>query len=86
MTYIEEKRIKDAAKAKRSQVFEYQPVGFDIFRPCQGNTLTPGDRVVKVSLHGAPKNGTMGQCYVGDPETGQFICMVNVNSLTKVAR
>ncbi len=82
-TYAEEKKAKDAAKAKRSQKFEYRPVLFDMISL---TGLVPGDIVVKVQPHNAPRNGTMGMTYVGDPVTGEFIGMVCVNSLKKVVR
>lgn len=79
MTYQEERRIKDAEKARKAKKFRYEPVLFDqINRPA----MDPGAIVVKIQPHGCPRNGTMGMCYVGDPETGAFIGMVCLKSLT----
>ena len=33
-----------------------------------------------------PKNGTMGMCYIGNPDTGEFYGLVCVNSLVKTTR
>ena len=83
MTYAQEKRAKDAEKARRAKKFEYQPVLFDRM---SGVNLEAGAIVVKVQPHGTPRNGTMGMTYVGDPETGAFIGMVCLNSLTPVKK
>lgn len=64
------------------QLYEYQPVGWDIFDP--RTHLQRGDRVVKIQPAGTPKNGTMGHCFVGDPETRDFIGLVLVKSLRRV--
>ena len=85
MTYQEERRIKDAEKARKAKKYTYDPVLFDVINPpAQG--LEPGATVVKIQPHGCPRNGTMGMCYVGDPETGAFIGMVCLKSLTPVKR
>ncbi len=86
MSYRTEQAEKRAAKAKRSKRFVYKPVGMDRWdgpgaRERLGPILAKGDVVVKVQPHGCPRNGTMGQCYVGHPETGDFIGMVNLASL-----
>jgi hypothetical protein len=86
MTYQEEKKIKDAEKAKRSRVYRFEPVLFDRLNPPAGREIQPGDKVVKIQPYGCPKNGTMGMTYVGDPETGEFIGMVCLNSLVKAKR
>lgn len=65
-------------------VFEYQPVGWDIFDA--RTDLKPGDKVVKIQPAGCPRNGTMGHCFVGDPETEEFIGLVLVNSLKKARK
>ena len=83
-TYQQEKAVRDAAEAKKAQVYRYEPAGFDIFDP--KTTLRPGALVVKVQPYGCPKNGTMGQTYVGDSQTGTFIGMVALASLTKASR
>lgn len=58
----------------------YRPVGLDIFdaRPHQPKA---GTLVVKCQPEGAPKNGTMGHCYVADAETNKFYGLVLVKSL-----
>jgi len=62
-------------------LYQYDPNAWDKLRPCQGNQLQPGDIVKVINLPGAPKANTMGQCYVANPETGKFICMVSTGSL-----
>ena len=84
MTYQEEKRIKDAEKARKAKKYAYAPVLFDLMSAPVG--LNAGDIVVKIQPHGCPRNGTMGMCYVGHPETGAFIGMVCLKSLTPVKR
>ncbi len=64
----------------------YSPNGWDAFRPCRGNDLKPGTLVKVVNLPSAPRANTMGQCYVGDPTTGEFICMVSTGSLIPVSQ
>lgn len=80
MAYAQEKAKKDAAKAKKAKKYIYRPVMFDA---CDYSKLDliDGATVVKIQPYGCPKNGTMGMCYVGHPETGQFIGMVCANSL-----
>lgn len=85
MTYTshaEEQALKDAIKAKRATKYLYEPVGMDIFKPCQ-HSLKKGDIVVKVQPSQTPRNGTMGQCYVGDPISGEFRGMVSMASLIR---
>jgi hypothetical protein len=65
------------------QKYVFHPVGMDLFdrRPHQP---IPGTVVVKTHPgHGAPRNGTMGHCYVADAETGRFYGLVLVNSLVR---
>lgn len=81
MTYAEEKKAKDAAKAKKARKYVYDPVLFDRINP-PARGLEPGATVVKIQPHGCPRNGTMGMTYVGDPETGEFIGLVCLTSLT----
>lgn len=84
MTYAEERRQKAAEKAKRSKRYRFEPVPFDVINPPAGRNIAPGTEVVKITMTGAPSNGTMGMCYVGDPETGDFIGLVMLNSLVPV--
>ena len=64
--------------------FVFSPVGLDIFdrRP---NQPKAGTVVVKCQPAGAPKNGTMGHCFVEDAETGKFYGLVLLNSLKEVS-
>jgi hypothetical protein len=73
-------------KVRVNAVYTYSANGFDRFRPCQHNTLTEGQKVRVINLPGALKANTMGQCYVADPTTGEFICMVSTASLSKAVR
>ncbi len=70
-------------KVKKGQTYRYDPCGWDVVSPCKGNTLKKGDIVKVITLPSAPPPNTMGNCYVGDPKTGEFICMVKTNSLFK---
>lgn len=67
----------------KKQVFEFHPVGLDLFdkRP---HHPPVGTRVVKTQPAGCPKNGTMGHTFIADAETGKFIGLVLVKSLKKV--
>jgi hypothetical protein len=64
---------------KRARVFEYDPVGWDMFDP--KTDLQRGDRVQKTQPYGTPRNGTMGMCFVQDVESGEFKGLVMENSL-----
>ncbi len=65
---------------KRSRVYVFEPVGFDVFDAHRGQPA-PGARVVKTQPFGTPKNGTMGHVYVKDAETGEFYGLVLAASL-----
>jgi hypothetical protein len=71
-------------KVRTGSLYIYSPNLWDKFTACQGNSLQPGQIVRVINLPGAPKANTMGQCYVGDRETGKFICMVSTGSLEPV--
>lgn len=71
-------------KVRANSIYRYSANGLDRFVPCQGNALSEGQLVRVVNLPSAPKANTMGQCYVADPTTGKFICMVSTSSLSKV--
>jgi hypothetical protein len=59
----------------------YTPGGlFDLCSPA--STATAGQRVRVVNLHGCPRANTMGQCYIEDAATGEFLGMVCTSSLT----
>jgi hypothetical protein len=51
-------------RVRVNSIYRYNPVGWDVFRKCLGNTLTPGQLVRVINLPGAPPANTMGQCYV----------------------
>jgi len=68
-------------RVKPGSLYTYSPVGFDRVRPCTGNTLELDQIVRVISLPSAPRANTMGQCYVADPYTCKFICMVQTSSL-----
>ena len=60
-------------------VYVYRPVMLDLY---DGRTsLKAGDVVKVIDVYGAPKANTMGHCYVGNRDTGEFIGMVCCNSL-----
>jgi hypothetical protein len=50
------------------------------------HTCKDGDIVKVKNLYGCPPAGTMGQCHVVNPVTGQLYGMVSCNSLVPVAR
>lgn len=64
-----------------NSIYRYNPNGWDTLRPCQGNKLVHGQIVRVINLPMAPKANTMGQCYVAEPITREFICMVSTGSL-----
>jgi hypothetical protein len=78
-TYAEEKKIKDRANARKARKFIFEPVGLDRFEKCV--PIKRGTRVVKIQPYGCPRNGTMGHCYIGDADTGEFIGLVLLGSL-----
>jgi len=72
-------------RVRNGQLVRYTGASlYDRFRPCTGNNLQPGQIVRVCTLPSAPPPNTMGQCYVADPETGKFICMVSTGSLESV--
>lgn len=73
-------------KVRVGSRYVYNPSLWDSFRPCKGNTLKPGQIVKVINLPSAPPANTMGQCYVADPATGRFICMVSTSSLSPVKK
>lgn len=81
MTYAEERKQQAAAKARKAKRFRYEPVLFDTMNPPAGRSIEAGTIVVKIQPHGCPRNGTMGMTYIGDPDTGDFIGQVMLNSL-----
>ena len=71
-------------RVKVNALYKYAPVAWDVFRPCDGNNLVVGHVVRVINLPSAPKANTMGQCYVADPTTRRFICMVSTGSLAEL--
>ena len=63
--------------------YTFDPVGHDLFSPT-GWAPKSGTVVVKTQPHNAPRNGTMGHCYVKDADTDEFYGLVLVNSLVVV--
>ena len=59
--------------------YYYDPVPID--RIDSKFELATGTKVKVINLRGCPKANTMGHCYIGDAETGEFIGMVCTNSL-----
>lgn len=70
-------------KVRVNSNYRYIASGWDRIRPVSNNSLSDGDIVKVINLPGAPPANTMGQCYVADPATGKFICMVSTSSLEK---
>ncbi len=68
-------------RVRVNSIYRYNPNGWDKLRPCQGNTLSAGDIVRVGNLSSAPPANTMGQCYVFNPFTREFLCMVSTGSL-----
>ena len=67
-------------KVRVGSKYVYNPKGFDLFDP---KVKLAAGTVVKVgNLPNAPKANTMGQCYVFDVNTDEFIGMVSTGSLT----
>lgn len=66
-------------KVRVNQKLVYVPNMLDAI---DGKTnLKKGDLVKVINVRGCPPANTMGHCYVGHPETGEFIGMVSTNSL-----
>jgi hypothetical protein len=72
MTAQEEKKKRDAEKAKRSRVYRFEPVLFDRLNPPAGRDIKPGELVVKIQPYGCPRNGTMGMCYAAIETQGNL--------------
>jgi hypothetical protein len=66
-------------KVRAGEVLFYVPCLLDI---ADGRTgLEVGERVKVITLHGCPRPNAMKHCFVGDPETGDFIGLVCNSSL-----
>lgn len=61
--------------------YRYNPCLLDQLCGTAGNTLKGGEVVRVINLPSAPPANTMGQCYVANPATGEFIAMVSTSSL-----
>lgn len=68
-------------RVKTNSLYRYNPNGWDSIHPCIGNSLNFGQIVRVINLPMAPKANTMGQCYVADPITKKFICLLSTGSL-----
>jgi hypothetical protein len=66
-------------KVRVNQKLVYVPNGLDTIDA--RTNLKKGDLVKVINMPGCPKANTMGHCYVGHPETGEFIGLVSTNSL-----
>lgn len=75
---------EDMMRVRTGGLYRYNPNGWDFIRPCSGNMLSLGQVVVVINLPSAPRANTMGQCYVGKPNTKEFICMLSTGSLEKL--
>lgn len=64
----------------KPRVYEFHPVGLDAWEK-RPHLPPPGTLVVKTTVRGGPKNGTMGHCFIAHADTGRFIGLCLVNSL-----
>jgi hypothetical protein len=78
-------RRRNEMASKTEAVFEFHPVGVDLWDR-RSHQPEPGARVVKTQPYGCPRNGTMGHCYVKDAETGVFHGLVLLSSLVAAGR
>lgn len=69
-------------KVRAGSCYTFRRNGFDLF--WSHANVADGQVVRVVNLPSAPKCNTMGQCHVRDAQTGAFLGMVDVRSLTKV--
>lgn len=68
-------------KVRVNSLYKYKAASFDLFDPkC---VIAEGTVVRVKNMYGCPPANTMGQCYVFDKDTDEFIGMVSTNSLTK---
>lgn len=74
-------------RVRVNSLYRYNPCLLDQIAPCgRLGTLVKGQVVRVINLPSAPPANTMGQCYVADPATGKFLCMVSTSSLEPVVR
>ena len=69
--------------AKKERVYEFRPVGLDLWEK-RSHQPAAGTLVVKTQPYGCPRNGTMGHCYVKDAESGIFYGLVLEKSLEEI--
>jgi hypothetical protein len=67
-------------KVRTGTNYIYYPVLMDRIHDL-GHGVMPGSIVKVIQPYGCPKNGTMGQCYIGTADEGKFLGMVCCNSL-----
>ena len=69
-------------RVKAGNCYRFEPVLLDVIdsrTPAQ-----PGDIVRVVNLPGCPKANTMRHAHIENPDTGEFLGLVHVNSLQPV--
>jgi hypothetical protein len=77
-------------RVRVNNLYRFNPNGWDLYLPAARLNhadiveMKAGKVVRVINLPGAQKANTMGQCYVADPKTGRFLCMVSTGSLTPV--
>jgi len=75
---------KRAATTRQPAVYVFEANGWDLFDR-RDYTPDDGTLVVKTQPFGAPRNGTMGHCYVADLD-GNFLGLVSQGSLRRATR
>lgn len=73
-------------RVRAGSKYIYDPVPIDRYMTPFGvgcGKLRSGQIVRVVNLPGCPKANTMGHCHIQDPETGDFLGLVQCNSLRK---
>jgi hypothetical protein len=64
-------------------IYRYEPVGMDIWSPCNAS-LKSGALVKVINIYGCPPANTMGHCYV-ENFIGTFQGLVLCNSLVEAS-
>lgn len=70
-------------KVRAGTAYRYVPCMWDLIHPVHMG-VEENQKVRVINLIGAPKAGTMGQCYIEDAHDGTFLGMVSVHSLEKL--
>lgn len=65
--------------SKKEKIFVYKPIGLDLFDP--KTKAKGGQLVIKAEVENAPKNGTMGHCFIADAKSKEFLGLVWLKSL-----